>query len=151
MSTQRISSNATLALNIFFPIFWIVFFGSLTVALFLTDSPSGGLSLGPIKWVMLAIYLSGLVVLYLTLLKLKRVELDETHVYVSNYFKTYRYTYASVESLEISEFLFLSVGILRLRQAGRFGRRITFVMARAMYDDFIQSHPEIGQRLRAEG
>ncbi len=147
MSTQRISSNATLALNIFFPVFWIVFFGSLTVALFL----SPGLATGPLKWAMLAIFLSGVVILYFTLLKLKRVELDETHVYVSNYFKTYRYTYASVESLGISEFLFLSVGILRLRQAGRFGRRITFVMSRAMYDDFVQLHPEIGQRLRAEG
>jgi len=143
MSTQRISSNATLALNIFFPVFWIVFFGSLTAALFLTP----GLAIGSLKWIMLAIFLSGVVILYFTLLKLKRVELDETHMYVSNYFKTYRYTYASVESLEVSEFLFLSVGIIRLRQAGRFGRRISFILAKALYEDFIQTHPEIGQRL----
>jgi len=149
MSTQRISSNATLALAIFFPVFWTVFFGSVTVALFLYDTRSGNLPVETAKWVMLAIFLSGVLVLYFTIFQLKRVELDEQFVYVTNYFKTYRYPYSSVEKLEVSEFLFLAVGVIRLRQAGRFGRRITFVMAKVLFDDYIQRHPEVAWKLNA--
>ncbi len=148
MSTQRISSNATLALNIFFPVFWLVFFGSLTFAVFAYDG-TANLPFGTLKWILLAIFLSGAVILYFTLLKLRRVELDEDHLYVTNYFKTYRYPYASVENTHISTFLFLTVAIIRLRERGKLGRNVNFVMAKQLYDDFVRRYPGIPHALKA--
>lgn len=148
MSTQRISSNATLGLNIFLPVFWTVFFGALTIALFAYDGQGGGLSFRTIKWVMLGIYLSGLAILYFTLFQLKRVELDDEYLYVTNYFKTYRYPFSSIRKTETSQFLFLALGIIHLTAKGKFGRRITFILANQLFKEFTLDNPQVLQQLK---
>jgi hypothetical protein len=148
MSTFRVSSNATLFLAIFVPVFWLVFFGSLTAAIFLYEgSFFAGLPIRQLRWGAGLFYGSGVLLLLFTLMRLKRVELDRDFVYVTNYFKTYRYPYHNVEKIETSDFLFLGFGVIHLRDKGSFGRRIPFVRSQKLYELFMDEHPDIRARV----
>lgn len=95
------------------------------------------------RLIMVFIFLSGAVSLYLTLLPLKRVEMSEDYVYVTNYFKSFRYPYHNVESIQVSTFLFFQVATLHLREAGSFGKRILFIPSSQRFKLFFDSHPEL--------
>ncbi|MFM8448891.1 MAG: hypothetical protein ACKOAY_02190 [Haliscomenobacter sp.] len=127
---ERVSSNLTLFYKVFVPVFWIVFFGSFSAAVLLSPEDSKGEVL---DWKMgLGIgffFISGVVLLYFTLMQLKRVEMGEGFIYVTNYFQNYRYPYHNVERIEISTFLFVSVASVYLKVPGRFGKKILFAPA----------------------
>lgn len=140
---QRISSNATLFLKIFFPTFWIVFFGVFALAISRLDATHFGSA--PAFWVKLgfiAFFLAGTALLYLTLMKLKRVELDELYVYASNYFKTYRYPYHNVKKITERDMGLFHLVQIHLRTPGHFGKKITFLLDERMLRDFLEKHPE---------
>jgi len=150
MSTFRVSSNATLFLVIFVPVFWLVFFGSLTAAIFLYEGPYfAGMPIGRLRLGAALFYGSGALLLLFTLMRLKRVEMDDGFVYVTNYFKTYRYPYHNVAKIETSDFLFLGLGVIHLREKGRFGKRISFVRSQKRYELFMDEHPDIRARVTA--
>lgn len=149
---HRISTNLTLFLKIFIPTFWIVFFGAVTLAVFLTDYQYvGNIPRGTFQLIVLLFYLSGLAMFYFTLLDLKRVEMDNSFVYVTNYFKTYRYPYHNVERIEVSKFLFFSTANLYLIEPGNFGRRILFVPSLFRLRDFLDSHPGVRESMKVNG
>jgi len=126
---ERISSNATLMLNIFFPVFWSVLFGAFTLAIFLLDGIHFGfLPLASFRLAVLFFYGTGLAVIALTFLRLRRVEISAEHLYVTNYFKTARYPFEAIQRLESRRWLGLRLGIFHLEAAGIFGRRILFLV-----------------------
>lgn len=149
---QRVSTNLTLFYKLFIPTFWIVFFGAVTMAAFLTpygyvgDIPRSAFQIG-----VALFYLSGVALLGFTLLRLKRVEMGEHFVYVTNYFTTVRYPYHNVERIEVSQFLFFRTAALVLRTPGRFGRRVLFVPSLFRLKDFLEAHPEVQAGLTVEG
>lgn len=130
---ERVSSNLTLFYKVFVPVFWIVFFGSFTAAVLLSPEDSEGQVM---DWKMGAgigfFFLSGAALLFFTLMQLKRVEMGEGYIYVTNYFQNYRYPYHNIERIETSTFLFFSVASIYLKVPGRFGKKILFapVMSR---------------------
>jgi hypothetical protein len=87
----------------------------------------------------------GVALLYWALMRLKRVEMDAEYVYVTNYFKTYRYSWDSLEKIEESDYLFFRSVHLFLKTAGNFGKKITFVASRKRFNEFLIDHPEISQ------
>ena len=149
---ERISSNWTLFYKLFLPTFWIAFFGAVTAASLLApyayvgDIPRRSFQAG-----VIFVFLSGTAALLFTLMRLKRVELGADSVYVTNYFSHYRYTYGSIEKLEVGHFLMLRPATLHLRQAGHFGRRITFLLLPDRLREFLRTHPELKGRLTVEG
>ena len=89
---QRVSSNLTLLFKIFIPTAWIAFFTPMTIAFLIAERanlPFGGGTVVRIGF--LVGFLLFLLLIYYLLLPLKRVELAQDGIYVSNYFKTYRY------------------------------------------------------------
>lgn len=143
---QRISSNATLILKIFLPTFWIVFFGVCTVAVSLLDTPYFGSV--PAIWMksgLAAFFLAGTALLYFTLMKLKRVELDDLYVYASNYFKTYRYPYHNVEKITERDLGLFHLVSVYLKAPGNFGKKITFLLDEQMFRDFLEKNPETAE------
>lgn len=143
---ERVSTNATLFLKIFVPIFWMVFFGAFTVAVFVYDFEYfGNIPKVPFRIGALFFYLSGVLMFYLTLMRLKRVEMDELYIYVTDYFKHYRYPYHNIEKLEESTFLFLQIITIHLKTPGNFGKKITFVSSKARYASFFESHPNLSE------
>lgn len=141
---RRISSSATLGLKLFFPTFWIVFFGAMTVAFLIAGSSKAPI-LGS-SWFKLGVvgfFLIGILFLYVTVFRLKRVELDHEFVYVTNFFKSYRYPFHQIEKLTVSDYTLFKTGHFYLKTAGSFGKRVTFLQSKQKFEDFVKSSPEL--------
>lgn len=148
---QRVSTNLTLFYKFFIPTFWIVLFGSVTAMVFISPSPAyGDIPGGRFRLGLLLFFLSGVLMLFFTLMRLKRVEMDDLYVYVTNYFKTFRYPYHNIEQIQESKFFFLRLVTISLKEKGFFGQKITFVASNRLYQRFWDSQPELHKKLFAE-
>ncbi|GIV31632.1 MAG: hypothetical protein KatS3mg029_0983 [Saprospiraceae bacterium] len=149
---HRLSSNWTLFFKVFLPTFWLVFFGSFTIGVLMLRTPSfGSIPALTFKLGVSVFFVGGSALLYFTLMRLLRVDADGDHLYVSNYFKTYRYPFEDIETIrEINLVLFHLVRI-DLRGKGAFGRRISFLLDESMLEAFFEKYPEAAGRLPFEG
>lgn len=147
---QRLSSNSTLMLKFFIPVFWIVFFGALTIAAlayqyeYVGNTPSiyfkGGMAFA---------YVTGVLLFAFTLLRLKRVEADEAFLYVTNYFKTARYPFHAIKEIRQSRFLFLSIARIQFVEKGIFGPSCFFVASRKLMQEYLEQHPDVQEKVIA--
>jgi hypothetical protein len=141
---QRISSNFTLFFKIFIPVFWTVFYGAFTITLLFADPGDlGYLSRGLIPYSNLGFYLATLLIIYLTLWKLKRVELDAEYFYVTNYFKTFRYTYHSIAEIRTTSLLVFQIMTIEFNKPSSFGNRVHFILEPRLLKDFNENNPEV--------
>jgi hypothetical protein len=146
---QRVSTNATLFYRLFLPIFWIVFFGAFTIAVFVSNRalygeiPGNYMRLGSALF-----YLGGIVIIYFTLLKLKRVEMDDKFVFITNYIKHFRYPWHNIESIEEHKFLFLKLVTITLKEPGAFGKKAVFAASHQLYAGFWKDHPELKKNVK---
>lgn len=146
---ERVSTNLTLFYKFFVPVFWLVFFGSVTIAsLAYSFSYIGNMPARTFRIFLVLIFLSGTATLWLTLMRLKRVELSEDFVYVTNYFKSFRYPYHNVEGIRIHRFFFIQVATLTLREPGTFGRHMIFIPSSQRFKAFFNQYPDLKVLLR---
>ena len=148
---QRVSTNLTLFYKFFLPVFWIVFFGAMTVAMlfypfdYVGNMPAGTLRIGAVLF-----YLSGLLLLAFTAMRLKRVEANEHFLYVTNYFKTARYPFHNIEQvIERKVFIFRTATVY-FKEPGVFGKRIFFIPSNARFQEFWEGHPKLKEELLVE-
>lgn len=99
---------------------------------------------------VIGFYLVGALVLYFTLLQLKRVEFDREYLYVTNYFKTVRYLLQDIDHISETNLAVVHLGHVWLKAPGIFGRRITFLQSRQKFEDFIKSDPSMASLLKEE-
>ncbi len=134
----RLSSNLTLFLKLFIPVFWTTILVGLTVVVwFGAENNFGSVPIQSLRYAMLFILATGLAAMYLVLWPLKRVETDGEFMYISNYFRTARYHLVEeVVAIRESRWIFLKVCTLELRGKGAFGRRIRFVASRTQFRMF---------------
>lgn len=141
---QRLSSNSTLLLKVFFPTFWSIFFGALVLAFLFADYAgpvylhSMGFKLG-----VLIFYIAGLTAIYFTIWRLKRIEIDDHFVYVTDYFKTARYPFHNIEEIKSSSFPFAQLGRIKLGTTGIFGKQLYFIHNKETFERIIISQPEL--------
>ncbi len=149
---QRVSTNLTLFYKIFLPTFWFVFFGIFTLAVFFAGmSYYGYIPAGVMKIILLTFLVPGGALLYWKFMRLKRVEMDENYLYVSNYFKTFRYSFQSVEKLEkVKSFLNNYIRI-HLKESGHFGKEILFIPSKKLFAQFLEEHPDVQKQLTLTG
>lgn len=150
MELVRVSSSLTIFFKIFIPTTWIVFFGALTVFILFTGPDSGIPDLPGLKAGALIFFVCGVLLLWFTLIKLKRVELADDHFYVTNYFQTFRYTYASLTQIQEWDLLIMTLVIFTLSSKGSFGRKIAFIGRGKVWRDFVRQHPEHFSHLNAK-
>ncbi len=144
----RISSNATLFFTLFVPTFWLVFFGAFTVAVFAYNQEYYGNISGPwMRWGSFFFYAGGATFLYVTLLRLKRVEISPEHLYLTNYFKHRRYPLEDVLQIRTRDFALFKLGTIELKAAGTFGKHIYFLVSDKYFTAFWQVHPELAEKL----
>jgi len=125
----RVSSNMTLILRLFIPTFCIVFFGLTAVAMLFADSYSLPFpSIPGIRFILVGFFLLCFLIMYHTIMKLKRVELSDSRVFASNYFKTYAYHFKDLESVKKYNLLIFKIWVIKLKYKGKFGRRIPFIL-----------------------
>lgn len=102
----------------------------------------GGLPLQSLRWGMLLVLVAGLATFVLLFWPLKRVEATADYLYVSNYFKTARYSWQQeVAGLSRGRFLFFHLTTIELNGVGTFGRRFHFLASRRLMESFKAEHP----------
>ncbi|MEM1327684.1 MAG: hypothetical protein AAGI23_17105 [Bacteroidota bacterium] len=139
----RLSSNWTLFYKFFIPTFWIVFGGACLVAVWklgITLAP--GISPRSFALIYTVSYLAGIGFLYVFVMRLKRVEVDHQYVYVTNYFKNYRYPHRDIDYIQDSKLPFFGRAYLQLKAPGSLGYRITYLPVKGWLEDFLREHSE---------
>lgn len=142
---HRLSSNATLFLKIFLPVFWTTIMASLTLVVWLVEpSKFGGMDMSSLRWGATFTLVVGVASFLVLTWPLKRVETDGERVYVSNYFRTAFYRWdQDVEALNEFRFLFFRVGVIELNGIGSFGRKMRFVMSPRLVEKFREDFPGV--------
>ncbi|MEM6724838.1 MAG: hypothetical protein AAF598_12415 [Bacteroidota bacterium] len=144
---QNISSSATLALKYFIPTIWIVFFGTITIYVFLSNNAAEivggteGAVLGP-RLGLLLFFLTGVAFFYFLFMRLKRVEVDHQFIYVTNYIKIYKYPYSNIERIERQKILFFRPTTIHFKEPGSFGPKVTFIEG-CKFDRLMNESPEM--------
>ncbi|HEY3385491.1 MAG TPA: hypothetical protein VGK46_03210 [Saprospiraceae bacterium] len=139
---QRVSSQFTIVLRIVIPTIWFTTILSIVILLGWAVRGKAGLFANPFIWIgLLLILLSGYALIKFFLWRFYRVDLDRQYVYVSNYFKTYRYPYSEIESVSDSKTLPGRVFLITLKSKGSFGRKIYFLAAQILWQDFLKENP----------
>lgn len=145
---HRVSTNLTLFYKFFIPIFWIVFCGSVTVAVLAYPFKYvGNIPAGSFRFGVLFFYLASVLLLAFTLMRLKRVEADGHFFYVTNYFKTARYPFHSIEQVAERKFFFFNIATIHFKEKGIFGKRAFFVPSKPRLREFWDTNPEMKERL----
>ncbi len=138
----RLTSNLTLFFKIFIPVFFVVFYGLFTgFTLFSHEGP-----LKSMAWLLysnLIFYLSVLFILYKTVFQLCRVDCAKDHFIVSNYHKSYRYSYDAIETYREMSFLFFAIGTIRFKSKSSLGLKINFLIDRQNKRKIIDTFGEI--------
>jgi hypothetical protein len=142
---HRLSSNATLVLKIFFPVFWTTIMAGFAVVAWLVEpNKFGGLDMSSLRWGATFTLIVGVASFLVLTWPLKRVETDGERVYVSNYFRTAFYRWdQDIESLKEFRFLFFRIGVIELNGIGSFGRKMRFVMSRRLVEKFREDFPGV--------
>jgi hypothetical protein len=147
---QRVSSNFTVFFKLFLPTVWIVFFTIFTISIFTIDGQSLPFLTSPVfKYPFLLAYLIFFALIYFTVIQLKRVEMGTDCYYVSNYLKTFRLVYEDIESVSIIPLFRLQVMTFRLKARGSFGKKITFLASKQLYELFLQSNVDVATYLKS--
>ena len=136
----RISSDWTLFYKIFLPNVWIVFFGVVVGFVLFSFKPHLPFLIGTLLF-----YLGGIGVLYITLMTLKRVEGTDEHLYITNYFKTFRYTFESIDRIRTFDLIILKIVTLYFFENTSFGKRVIFIRRKAVWEEYVQAHPRLAK------
>src|SRR3990170_8453796 len=125
---ERVSSQITILLRIALPTIWLTAVLSLVGLLGWTVRGKAQIFSNPIVWlILLFVILSGVTFIYYVLWKFYRVDMDERFVYVSNYFRTFKYPFGDIESIRPSQMLPERIFIITLKSKGSFGKEISFI------------------------
>lgn len=140
---HRLSSNFTLFFKIILPTTYIVFFGLLLGALLIMDPDDTPFLAGlTFKLIFAAVYFLFITLLYFTVIPLKRIDSDGEFLYVSNYFKTYRYKFEDIISIKESNYVLFKTLKFELKAAGSFGKKINIIADEFRVNEFIKTFPE---------
>lgn len=136
----RLSSNMTLFMAIVLPTLYISFFGLFVLVLFVSDNAVIPRT-GPFRWIVLGVFLLFVALIYLTIMRLRRVEYQDGKLFVTNYLKSFRYPIEDVEDILDYNFGLFRLGKIRLKQKGSFGRNIYFLLKTANWNTFREKYP----------
>ncbi|MCE7922567.1 MAG: hypothetical protein DYG98_05900 [Haliscomenobacteraceae bacterium CHB4] len=138
--TVMLSTNSTLFWRVFIPVFGTVFLSGFLLAFWLVDEDDLSLPFSMLwpRLLLLAIVIGWLWFLQRTLWRLKRVDADDTHIYVTNYWTTVRYPWHDIERIEEKKRFNRRVVNFWLRAPGKFGQVISFLPG-SFFDEWMKS------------
>lgn len=138
----QLSSGATLLLRLFLPTVWTVFFGSfMAMGWFWEDPFIGPFPISGYRWATTLFVASGLLAIRFTVWRLRRVDADADHLFVSDYFRTLRYARPSVQGISLYPAGPVVLARITLTAPGRMGKVIWFLPARRRLTAFLQEYP----------
>jgi hypothetical protein len=119
---------------------WIAFFGVATGVFLFSFNSVFVFQAGALLF-----YLGGIAILYFTLIPLKRVEGSPEHIYITNYFKTFRYTFESLSRIRTLDLLLVKIIVVHFRDKTSFGKMIYFIRRKGVWEEYLLSHPELAE------
>src|SRR5438552_17309498 len=145
MNKRTLSSAQTFLMKFLFPTIWISGFGLGTLALFLGALHGSDNSPPPegMKWVFQAAWIAGTIFIYWGCVRLKRVRIEDSAIYVSNYLKEIRIPFDAVADVTENRWLNIHPVTIHLRSATEFGDRITFMPKIRIFS--WRSHPVVAE------
>ena len=136
--TKQLSSSLTLMWAVAVPTMWSAFFGIFTLAIFFSSRTYYGfVSATVLKIIIPLILIVGLLLMYLTIMRFKRIDIDADFLYATNYIKTYRYPWHNVKNIKTKKGLFFNKGTISLKEGGQFGSEFTFLLSNRRWREFI--------------
>ena len=149
---QVVSSPWTLSLKLLLPTFWFCFFGGLAIILLFypLDDLKEPFTPMTARLMIISFVLSTAGIYYLVFLPIKWIAMDTEYIYVSNFMKSYQYTYDSIVRVEESRMLFWNKVTIHFHGSTQFGKTIVFFGSYYWYY-FLKKHPEILQQLLPKG
>jgi len=148
----RLSSGWTLLLRLFIPVFYLVFMGALTGATIIQ-----GADVSPVfgTWIyrltMLGLLTLGVVTIRFTLWKLLRLDASSSHFFITNYFKTFRYSLESIESIQPFKLFFWTFIQIKLKERGSLGKNLYVLLERRLWVQYLDTHPEVKSLIPSTG
>jgi hypothetical protein len=143
---RTLSSARTFPMKFVFPTVWLSGFTMGTLAFFMgggfTD-PQGFPPPPEIKWLFLGVTMVGAGFIYWFCIRLKRVEIDEGALYVSNYLREIRVPLEQIEEVSENRWINIRPVTVEFRQDTEFGSRIIF-MPKTLWA-FWRPHPVVGE------
>lgn len=144
INMDRVSSQLTIFIRIALPTIWFTTIFSLFILLIWSVQGKAQIFANPIIWIVVLLILgAGYAFVKFILWRLYRVDMDDKNVYVSNYFKTFKYPFTDVESISPSQIAPTRIFIINLKSKGSFGKSIYFLASQRLWTDFLAEHPEI--------
>jgi hypothetical protein len=75
--------------------------------------------------------------------------MDDHHLYISNYFRTFKYPFSDIEVIRESSVLPGRIFCIRLKSKGSFGKNIYFLASQELWKDFLSTHQsQLGDKLQ---
>ena len=134
---MRISSSITLLLKLFIPIFWGVIFVSFSAMIWIMDTDHTLFGRYSFRMGTSIFVFLGLVILYFTLFSLKRVEVDKEGYFITNYFRTFRFPFAMIRSINTTNLIFgFLICRMHFQHKTAFGKSIFFITSRKRYSEY---------------
>ena len=149
LKTYHLSSNLTVILKYFVPLVWTVFFGALCIIFWMTDELMiGNLDLFIFRIGWTAFFVIGTILMIFTLMKLMRVESDGTYIYVTNYFKIYKYPISNIQKMTIKDYSFFKLTTVHFIEPGFFGKSIVFMQSRSRFEQGLAASDNLKATIR---
>ena len=145
---RDLSSAQTFSTKIIFPVLWIGSFGLGTVMMFIVNGSLHDKTGTPppteIKWIFLAAWAVGSTFIYWACVRLKRVRMDETSLYISNYLREVQVPLRQVDAVTENCWLNIHPVTITFRSATEFGDRVVF-MPKVRWFGFWTPHPVVAE------
>jgi hypothetical protein len=129
------------------PAVWLAGFCGVTFALFTGGGATNRDGVPPpaeMKWLFLGATVLGGLFLYWGCMRLKRVDLDEDSLYISNYLREVRIPLRDIEEVTENRWINIRPVTVEFRRDTEFGSRITF-MPKTRWWGFWLAHPVLGE------
>ena len=141
---HRVPSQLTIFFRIALPTIWFSAIASSVLMLTWAVRGKAGLFSNPYVWLgLLFMMATGYAFIHFILWRAYRIDMDEEHLYVSNYFKTYKYPYAEVVSIRDAGVWKNRIYRITLQAKGSFGQYIYFFASKVLWEDFKAEHPQL--------
>jgi len=134
---MRYSSNATLMLVIFLPVFFWVLSGLITLGVFLgplMDEQVYFSGLGKVIAVLFLIVVTLINVFFA--LKFRRLEADSEKIYISNYFKHSLMTVENIRNVIIVDLFIMRIVTIQFNQQSIWGYKIKILERENMFEKY---------------
>jgi hypothetical protein len=144
--TRTISSSQTFLVKFVFPVLWCTVFGAVTIGMGTGFFPGVRLPVLPpaMVWIFVIVWIAGAASWWWWGGQWKKVRLDETALYISNFRKEIRVPLTEIEEVTQNRWIKGQPVTIRFRTETGFGTRITF-MPKVRMLGFWRTHPIVAQ------